>query len=932
MPWYLYLNKHSHLDKLSFALYFASEQTVEYLLLKRKLHLITSEESFLLDDSNSEFENESLIKNKINYFETIDTRKIITSINNKINQYRRILLLSNKSTIGWLESLKSEFENLQILIDHIMEFESPNNENLKYLEILSLINYLEINGIDVIHINSESDNRDIRKKTRDCGLLKYLKNKSESENSHKNDHINDFKLNSNDFGISSNIQTKVCSGDDKYTQAIYKVSFSETKNTNSFLNSSSEIKNKTDRTEGESKYSIPNGEINNYYKLRILRPNHIDYFESLFVDNTNPSLLEKIDLTVSLEGRKLFKEKLKNPLDEVWIIEMENFMNNFSNSSLIRRMRNLIKEIVDIQSEIEKNNEVNLDATFYIDRSDYEMKSIYSRTTLEEKSINKYRSVIRLMKNMKNNQRWFHKIRDLFDEIADKEYISSFQNLTKILNNSKMNEIDQILEIISNEENTPIGMLYDPLCWVVSEGIDEYLDVCRTIYQKKIEKGQREALRLIENKELEIHLADKREICIKSKAISKHKKRLRKDQNKYNIKVRSTDISENKYGKENTLKFNHEKSTTSIINDTYRVKNLQTSDLNNTSITKNISISENEEILGQIIQKDNEYFVIKETKLSKIYSNSQLTYLNRIIEDSLMQIIEIEGKLCNELILRLRNFFDFIVEIFQELGKLDLMISCLLESTTPGMSTPIESNKIKIKAASNYLIPNSIKIDYCLEKNDFYLITGVNMSGKSSYIRNLAHIILQSRIGMHIKCDYIEIPKFDEVYFISTIEHLNSFCNRMTLREVSDELRNQLQENTEFVFNNKNVNIPNSLDYENRSESSFQDEASLHQIDRQDKIGWTRYGIEDYRTPNRIVLVDEIQCSIELQKRLIEFLLKSNIMTLYVTHTPDIMEFLTNKNKKIYKLENFTLTEGSNKDSSVKHICRRFFPEIQTEL
>ncbi len=50
---------------------------------------------------------------------------------------------------------------------------------------------------------------------------------------------------------------------------------------------------------------------------------------------------------------------------------------------------------------------------------------------------------------------------------------------------------------------------------VISNGVDEYLDVYRNIYLEKIDMCQEEALKIMASKGLIIHLSNRREICVK---------------------------------------------------------------------------------------------------------------------------------------------------------------------------------------------------------------------------------------------------------------------------------------------------------------------------------------------------------------------------------------------------------------------------------
>ena len=67
----------------------------------------------------------------------------------------------------------------------------------------------------------------------------------------------------------------------------------------------------------------------------------------------------------------------------------------------------------------------------------------------------------------------------------------------------------------------------------------------------------------------------------------------------------------------------------------------------------------------------------------------------------------------------------------------------------------------EVMGAQSY-IPNSIFMD---EERDIQLITGPNMSGKSTYMRQLAIIVILAQIGSYVPASAkAELPIFDAIY------------------------------------------------------------------------------------------------------------------------------------------------------------------------
>ncbi|MGT2753820.1 DNA mismatch repair protein MutS [Streptococcus ovis] len=66
----------------------------------------------------------------------------------------------------------------------------------------------------------------------------------------------------------------------------------------------------------------------------------------------------------------------------------------------------------------------------------------------------------------------------------------------------------------------------------------------------------------------------------------------------------------------------------------------------------------------------------------------------------------------------------------------------------------------KVMGTQSY-IPNSIYLD---EETDMQLITGPNMSGKSTYMRQLAMIVIMAQMGAYVPADAATLPIFDAIF------------------------------------------------------------------------------------------------------------------------------------------------------------------------
>ena len=76
----------------------------------------------------------------------------------------------------------------------------------------------------------------------------------------------------------------------------------------------------------------------------------------------------------------------------------------------------------------------------------------------------------------------------------------------------------------------------------------------------------------------------------------------------------------------------------------------------------------------------------------------------------------------------------------------------------------------KVMGAQEY-VPNSIVFD---QDTMIQLITGPNMSGKSTYMRELALTVVMAQMGSYIPADQVELPIFDAIFSPS---FLKSYTN-----------------------------------------------------------------------------------------------------------------------------------------------------------
>ena len=119
-----------------------------------------------------------------------------------------------------------------------------------------------------------------------------------------------------------------------------------------------------------------------------------------------------------------------------------------------------------------------------------------------------------------------------------------------------------------------------------------------------------------------------------------------------------------------------------------------------------------------------------------------------------------------------KTYIPKLQEIAKVLSELDVILSLTVVAESNNFSKPtiIEERNIYIKngrhpvveaVSKKEYIPNDVIMN---EDTNILLITGPNMSGKSTYMRMLAIIVILNQIGSFVPCDEAKLPIFDNIF------------------------------------------------------------------------------------------------------------------------------------------------------------------------
>ena len=155
-------------------------------------------------------------------------------------------------------------------------------------------------------------------------------------------------------------------------------------------------------------------------------------------------------------------------------------------------------------------------------------------------------------------------------------------------------------------------------------------------------------------------------------------------------------------------------------------------------------------------------------------------YISPILKEKEDQILNAEEKIIDleyELFINIRDEVKKYIQQLQEISKTISEIDVLQSFATVSEENNYIKPKLNEKGKINIIegrhpvvekvlegkeyVSNDIKLD---EKTNVLLITGPNMAGKSTYMRQMAIISIMAQIGCFVPAKEAELPIFDAIY------------------------------------------------------------------------------------------------------------------------------------------------------------------------
>ncbi|MGJ9458936.1 DNA mismatch repair protein MutS [Oceanobacillus sp. CF4.6] len=154
------------------------------------------------------------------------------------------------------------------------------------------------------------------------------------------------------------------------------------------------------------------------------------------------------------------------------------------------------------------------------------------------------------------------------------------------------------------------------------------------------------------------------------------------------------------------------------------------------------------------------------------YITPELKEKEELILEAEEKSIDLEYRLFIEIRERIKNHIPELQHLADVVSKIDVLQGFATVSETNNYKRPqFVANKLNIKNGRHPVIeqvmkdgsfvPNDITLD---ESKNILLITGPNMSGKSTYMRQLALTAIMGQIGCFVPCDDADLIIFDQIF------------------------------------------------------------------------------------------------------------------------------------------------------------------------
>ncbi|KAL9096094.1 MAG: hypothetical protein Q9165_001617 [Trypethelium subeluteriae] len=141
-----------------------------------------------------------------------------------------------------------------------------------------------------------------------------------------------------------------------------------------------------------------------------------------------------------------------------------------------------------------------------------------------------------------------------------------------------------------------------------------------------------------------------------------------------------------------------------------------------------------------------------------------LMKMNQKITNSHAEVVLLCDRTVQDLIVELRSHLSILFKISEAISMLDMMAAFASVVTACDYVRPQVGRALALKGARHPIKENDSNVKfvsndvYAMQQTRFQIVTGCNMSGKSTYIRSIALMSVMAQIGSFVPAEYAAFP------------------------------------------------------------------------------------------------------------------------------------------------------------------------------
>ncbi|CAG2107456.1 unnamed protein product [Medioppia subpectinata] len=193
---------------------------------------------------------------------------------------------------------------------------------------------------------------------------------------------------------------------------------------------------------------------------------------------------------------------------------------------------------------------------------------------------------------------------------------------------------------------------------------------------------------------------------------------------------------------------------------------------------------------------------INASKTAIAFTTREIVEKNNRIKSAVEEIYLMSDAIISELIARLRANIGCLYNVSEVLSKIDLVFALAFQCSVANYVRPVFSGDLAVKQGRHPILekilstkPVANDILMC-EDNNFMVITGPNMSGKSTFLKQVAIHQVMAQIGSYIPAEFASFRICDKLFSrIGNNDEIetNSSTFMVEMRDVSHILHNCTQ-------------------------------------------------------------------------------------------------------------------------------------------